>query len=394
MQNGKTASYTYNGDGLRMSKTVDGKTTKHIWDGTDIVGDVTDGTVTKYIRGLQLISSNNGNNESFYTYNGHGDVVQLTNSTGAITKQYNYDAFGVETNKTNNDTNPFRYCGEYYDIETDKIYLRSRYYSPILGCFTSEDLIKDGQNWYIYCGGNPIMFIDTTGLKPRRYQPELWNNTDVQYRTNCYAYALDFCGVVSYGNYQGTSIPIDENTYCLQPGNLKSPTKTLLHKLYESYAKDGIVTDWAKRALSGAMLDSRGNGHTFRPATSANIEGRDLGENEWVVYLVASKNQDYHWYRQNADENGNFDGTWSHKPGTFPVTNREVKEIIYTNSYYGEDKKIYSNGEVKIIYGDIITDPTKISRTIITSYRDSNDQLLLQYSFTYDMVVGAFVVGY
>ena len=128
MQNGKTASYTYNGDGLRMSKTVDGKTTKHIWDGTDIVGDVTDGTVTKYIRGLQLISSKNGSNENFYTYNGHGDVVQLTNNTGAITKQYNYDAFGVETNKTNNDTNPFRYCGEYYDIETDSVYLRARYY--------------------------------------------------------------------------------------------------------------------------------------------------------------------------------------------------------------------------------------------------------------------------
>ena len=50
-----------------------------------IVGDVTDGTVTKCIRGLQLISSKNGSNENFYTYNGHGDVVQLTNSAAAIT---------------------------------------------------------------------------------------------------------------------------------------------------------------------------------------------------------------------------------------------------------------------------------------------------------------------
>lgn len=31
MQNGKTASYTYNGDGLRMSKTVDSIITNHIW---------------------------------------------------------------------------------------------------------------------------------------------------------------------------------------------------------------------------------------------------------------------------------------------------------------------------------------------------------------------------
>lgn len=76
-----TASYTYNGDGLRMSKTVDG-TTSHIWDGTNIAGDVTNGTVTKYIRGIQLISSKTGSNESFYTYNAHGDVVQLTNGSG------------------------------------------------------------------------------------------------------------------------------------------------------------------------------------------------------------------------------------------------------------------------------------------------------------------------
>ena len=76
-----TASYTYNGNGLRMSKTVD-RTTSHIWDGTKIAGDVTNGTLTKYIRGMQLISSKTGSNESFYTYNAQGDVVQLTNGSG------------------------------------------------------------------------------------------------------------------------------------------------------------------------------------------------------------------------------------------------------------------------------------------------------------------------
>lgn len=78
-----TVSYTYNGNGLRMSKTVD-RTTSHIWDGTKIAGDVTNGTLTKYIRGIQLISSKTGSNESFLliTDNGQGDVVQLTNGSG------------------------------------------------------------------------------------------------------------------------------------------------------------------------------------------------------------------------------------------------------------------------------------------------------------------------
>lgn len=82
MQNGKTASYTYNGYGFKMSKTVDGTITIHICDGTNIAGDVTNGTVTKYIRVIQLISSKTDSN----TYNAHGDVVQLTNGSGDITK--------------------------------------------------------------------------------------------------------------------------------------------------------------------------------------------------------------------------------------------------------------------------------------------------------------------
>ena len=164
MQNGKTSSYTYNGDGLRMSKTINGVKTSHIWDGTNIAADVSGSTVTKYIRGLQLISSKKGSNENFYTYNGHGDVIQLTNGTGAITKQYSYDAFGVEIDKADNNTNPFRYCREYYDIETDSVYLRARYYRPTTGRFITEDPIMDGLNWYTYCSYEPVNRIDISGL--------------------------------------------------------------------------------------------------------------------------------------------------------------------------------------------------------------------------------------
>lgn len=62
------------------------------------------------------------------------------------------------------DTNPFRYCGEYFDEETGFVYLRARYYSPDTGRFVSEDPIKDGNNWYVYCGNNPVNNIDPLGL--------------------------------------------------------------------------------------------------------------------------------------------------------------------------------------------------------------------------------------
>lgn len=48
-------------------------------------------------------------------------------------KNYKYDAFGIETDPESLDSNPFRYCGEYFDRETGEIYLRARYYNPVIG---------------------------------------------------------------------------------------------------------------------------------------------------------------------------------------------------------------------------------------------------------------------
>ncbi len=65
--------------------------------------------------------------------------------------------------KEDSDTNPFRYCGEYYDAETESIYLRARNYDPGTGRFTSEDPARDGLNWYAYCDNNPVAFVDPSG---------------------------------------------------------------------------------------------------------------------------------------------------------------------------------------------------------------------------------------
>ncbi len=64
------------------------------------------------------------------------------------------------------DPNPFRYCGEYFDVESGAYYLRARYYDPSVGRFTQEDPAKHGYNWYAYCNNNPIRFVDPTGFVP------------------------------------------------------------------------------------------------------------------------------------------------------------------------------------------------------------------------------------
>jgi RHS repeat-associated protein len=167
---GETTDYAYRPDGLRHSKSTNNITTTHIWDGANISLDIVDGVASKYVRGIGLISSGG----IFYLYNAHGDVVQLTNASGNVTKAYDYDAFGVERNPDPNDTNPWRYCGEYFDRETGTVYLRFRNYQPRTGRFTQEDPYwrihgisvydPQGLNLYSYCMSNPVMWTDPSGL--------------------------------------------------------------------------------------------------------------------------------------------------------------------------------------------------------------------------------------
>lgn len=175
-----TASYKYNASGLRYEKTVDGETINHVWDGSkQIVADVIDNQFYEadcYIRGTNLVAKYNFCNGTrseytYYTQNAHGDVVNLTNTDGEVTKKYTYDAFGVEKNIDDSDTNAFRYCGEYYDAETGTIYLRARYYNPTTGRFISRDSYAGKNedplslNRYTYCHNNPLIFVDLDGHK-------------------------------------------------------------------------------------------------------------------------------------------------------------------------------------------------------------------------------------
>ena len=176
---GKTnASYKYNASGLRYEKTVDGQTINHVWDGSkQIVADVIDNQFYEadcYIRGTNLVAKYNYRNGdkteyTYYTQNAHGDVVNLTDKTGKVTKTYTYDAFGVEKNIDENDSNAFRYCGEYYDTETATIYLRARYYNPGTGRFISRDSFAGRRsdplslNLYTYCRNNPLRYVDPSG---------------------------------------------------------------------------------------------------------------------------------------------------------------------------------------------------------------------------------------
>jgi len=116
------------------------------------------------LHGVNLIAQEIDNQSWYYTHNAHGDVVQRIRDNGEAAPVYHYNAFGNEKSSADTDPNPFRYCGEYWDKETESYYLRARSYSPKTGRFLTEDPIGEGLNWYAYCGNNPVMFVDPLGL--------------------------------------------------------------------------------------------------------------------------------------------------------------------------------------------------------------------------------------
>ena len=162
----RQVNYGYNAENLRTYKTVNGKFTGYVWNGSSLAAETSDNAVTStYTYGADGITTANINGTTnIYLKNVHGDIVGMTDTAGTIQKTYRYDAFGNEQNPDEADQNPFRYTGEYFDKETDNIYLRNRYYSPNIGRFITEDPIRDGLNWYVYASNNAITYTDPHGL--------------------------------------------------------------------------------------------------------------------------------------------------------------------------------------------------------------------------------------
>ena len=173
-------SFTYNANGIRTSKTVDGVKHTYTLDGTKILREEWENNV------LETIFDNEDtvcgiiyNNVPYYfVKNLQDDIIAITNATGDVVVRYSYDAWGkctIEQDYSLNGSvatvNPYRYRGYYYDIETELYYLQSRYYNAEVSRFVNGDdaeyieqtnILLDF-NIFVYCGNNIVNYIDDSG---------------------------------------------------------------------------------------------------------------------------------------------------------------------------------------------------------------------------------------
>ena len=129
-------------------------------------------TVT-YTIGSQVLSQETNGVVSHLMADGHGSTRLLTDSGGAISERYSYDAFGLPVDFSPGVLNPpqtkILYAGEQFDAGLQQYYLRARYYNPTVGRFAAKDQL-DGNSRepltlhkYAFCGNNPVNNGDPSG---------------------------------------------------------------------------------------------------------------------------------------------------------------------------------------------------------------------------------------
>ena len=177
-----TATYAYNGDGLRMAKTIASSAEQYTWDTTTAVPQIlVDGT-TNYIYGpdghlLEQITS--AGTAAYIVTDAVGSVRAIFNSGGTST--YAYDSYGnlIAKDQTGTATTPFGYAGAYTDTESGLLYLTHRYYDPTTGQFLTVDpLVAQTGEPYGYTNDNPVNKSDPAGLGAQG--PEQWSEAEKQ----------------------------------------------------------------------------------------------------------------------------------------------------------------------------------------------------------------------
>ena len=171
-------TYTYNANGIRTSKTVNGIKHEYTLDGTKILRETWgDNTLVPLYDNEDSVCGIIYNTIPYYFIkNLQGDVVSIVDKDADVVARYSYDAWGKVTSITGcnidiANINPFRYRSYYFDREIELYYLQSRYYDVSAGRFVNLDIpeiinnvngVLDS-NLFCYCCNGTTNYQDCFG---------------------------------------------------------------------------------------------------------------------------------------------------------------------------------------------------------------------------------------
>ncbi len=179
--NGATTTFTYDGDGVLVKKTVGITTTYYVGPHYEKIVSPNVVTATKYYYfGSQRVAmrvctgangscgTNGATSTLTYLHADHlGSASLSTNATGGKVNEMRYYPYG-ETRSGAIATDR-RYTGQRQEIGLGLYDYNARYYDPLLGRFLSADSIvpspanPQSLNRYAYVLNNPLRYTDPTG---------------------------------------------------------------------------------------------------------------------------------------------------------------------------------------------------------------------------------------
>ncbi len=116
---------------------------------------------------LQLLRQRgSATNRYWYTLDGRGNVVALTDSNGAVVDRYAYDPYGENLPEGTNETVPqqLRYASYWFDAALGWYWVGARSYDPEGRWIQPDPSQADGLRTYVYADDDPVDETDALGL--------------------------------------------------------------------------------------------------------------------------------------------------------------------------------------------------------------------------------------
>lgn len=327
-------TYTYNSDGIRVGKTINGVETEYLLDESNqIMGEKSGDNILWYLYdGTEICGFEWQGNDYYYIKNAMGDVQGIADREGNVLCTYCYDVWGalikIEGDEELGKKNPIRYRGYYFDEETGFYYLNTRYYDPEVKRFLNRDMLDNETNLYQYCYNNPVMSSDRLGTSSTTCE-----DPNVIVISNPYnaKYKVEYGKAVYYLNNKC----IYFNCYMWALGTYSSNNKIYYHPGYKSsfdYRKCTTVSEIAWLAAK----DLRILGHSVISCSSYSPSTSSLYKQAMAVRIGSS---DYHFMKRTSYRGGLW---WSFKAGQLGATFQlkqglSPNKIKWTSYNYAND---------------------------------------------------------